>query len=285
MRIKKLMMRAVILMCALGLTLSVVHQLLKPNLLNAKEIYKGVYLTIEDIDDQGGDKSRVMMTKIQWDTPGLEIYNRKFSYPVDSDNSEQFHYRLSYADYALRKEGASVLVNTTLYRPAPIWRIFPGLPVRTNETIVQNGAVSHVHDHSYLLYWDRNMNLQAITAKPPDRLSLEKAWIGIGLQGIQINNGKPAQGAIDTDQEQFDRTFIGVNPSQKTLYLFAFQNVTAETAVDYAVAAGVQYGGSVDSGNSSNLLIGYNANGIFPHTGVRNSRPLGAYLVVKADRL
>lgn len=226
-KIKKLNMRALVLLSTLGLTLSAAHQLLKPDLSNATEIYKGVYLTVEDIDGHDGYKSRVMMTKIQWETPGIEIYNRDFSYPVDPNNSEQFHYRLTFADYALLKERASVLVNTTLYRPAPIWRIFPGLPVRTNETIVQNGAVSHVHDHSYLLYWDRDMNQHTLTTKPPDKLSLEKALTGIGLQGTQINDGKPSRGAISEAQEKFDHTFIGVNPELKTLCLIAFQNTQA----------------------------------------------------------
>lgn len=279
------MKRALLFMSVVGCILSVAHQVLKPDLSSAKEIYKGVYLTVENIDGEDGDRSRVMMIQVQWDTPGIEIYNRKFSYPIDPDNAEQFHYRLSYADYALLKEQASVLVNTSLYRPAPIWRIFPGLPVRTNETVIQNGVASHVHDHSYLLYWDRSMNVNILTIKPPDKLSLEQAWIGIGLQGIQINDGKPAHSAITTVQEKFDRTFIGVNSEQNTLYLIVFQNIAADKAVEYAVAAGVQFGGPVDSGQSSNLLVGYDANGIIPHTGVRNSRPLGAYLVVKAARL
>jgi len=285
MRIWRWIKRLLISALILGAGCAALYWILLPDLIERTEIYKGVFLKVEDIKNSDGESSRVMMVEIHWDTHGVSIANRDFSYPVDSDDPEQPHYKLSYADFALIKEQASVLVNTTIYDPNQKWRFMPGLPVRTNETIVQNGISSHIHEHSYLLYWDRDMNAHMVHHKPPDKENLEAAWVGIGLQGIPINNGKPAYNAIGNTDEKFNRMFIGVNSDEKVLYLFYFDNAFAYTALDYVAASGAQYGGQLDSGRSCNLLIGNKAKGILPHTGIRKSRALGGYLIVKAEEI
>jgi hypothetical protein len=124
------------------------------------------------------------------------------------------------------------------------------------------------------------------TTKPPSPETLEQARMGIGLQGIQISEGFARTNTIDDRDMAYDRTFIGVDPERHILTILVFEKATAYLVIQRALEAGVMFGGQVDSGSASHLLIGDNAGaGIRPHTGIRNWRPLGAYLTVHANPL
>ena len=245
------------------------------------EIYQGVYLTIEKLPNDGS----VMIVEAHWDQHGVEIHNRDFSFPVKTGDPKGPHYTLAYADLALAKEQAAVLVNTTLFSTDSLKSVIPGTPVRSNETLVVNGKISHVHAHSYLLYLTSDGEAGVSGTKPPRTSLLGKTFTGIGLQGIQILDGKPRYGAIEDHEKIHARTFIGIDPDKKVLYLMAFEGTDARTMIDTAIRAGVIHGGQLDSGNSTNLLIGSNAKGVKPHTGIRNCRPIGPYLTIKAEPL
>jgi hypothetical protein len=268
------------LLCAFSL-----FWILRPSVMDRREIYRGVFLTVEKVRQQEHGSGRVMIIEVHWDTPGVSFANRRFDFPIDPANQDNPHYRLAYADWALLRKGASVLINTTIFHPDSLASFLPGYPVRSNETLVVEGEVSHIHAHSYLLYWDKQGEVHLQRSKPPDPGSLSEAVTGIGLQGIPVSEGQQRHRAIDHHEELFSRTFIGVNPGRKVLYLLAFEKASAFYMLDKAVEAGVIYGGQVDSGNSTNLLIGWNAAGILPHTGIRHWRPLGPTLTVFADPL
>jgi hypothetical protein len=123
-------------------------------------------------------------------------------------------------------------------------------------------------------------------SKPPSQENLDRARMGIGLQGIQISEGLARTNTIDDRDLAYDRTFIGVDPEQHILYILVFEKATAYMVIQRALEAGVMFGGQVDSGSATHLLVGENAGGdIRSHTGIRNWRPLGAYLTVHADPL
>ncbi len=157
------------------------------------------------------------------------------------------------------------------------------MAVRSLETLVVESRVSHLHEHSYLLYWDDEMRAGALTHKPPDPEILQKARLAIGLQGVQVSEGLPRTNTFADLDLLGDRTFIGIDPEREILFLMAFEKASGHLMIDRAVEAGVIYGGQVDSGDGTTLLIGPGAEGLPPHSGIRNPRPLGPYLQIIAD--
>lgn len=274
---------SLILLCALALAF--LHLTYKPVSQSRTEIYRGVFLTVEELPKSPEGSGKVMIVEVHWDTPGIRIENRPFDYQFGPENPISPHYDLEFADLALRRLNAELLVNTTMYVPGELYKAWPGKSVRSLETLVVDGRVSNVHQHSYLLYWDELDNVHLQQTKPPSEESLANAVTGISLQGIPISGGQirlSAQGGTD---KHIARTFIGVDPIRRILYLMAFENVSGSYMIYRAQQEGVIFGGPVDSGTSTHLLIGKNAKGIKSHTGIRNMRPLGPYLTIQAEPL
>lgn len=250
-----------------------------------KQIFRGVYLTVDAAQETVANGGKVMIVEAHWDVPGVKLVHRPYSYSDAPTDPAASHYRLEWADWGLLRTGAAVLANTSIYYPAEFWRSLPGFSVRSLETIVVDGQPSHVDPNSYLLYWDSSMEAHLQATKPPALDALERAVLGVGLQGVQVLDGFPRYQAIDGDEERSPRTFLGVDPDRKVLYLIAFEDATARFMIDRAVESGVIFGGQLDSGGASHLLVGWGASGTPPHTGFRHWRPLGPYLMVFAEPL
>ncbi|MEX0330512.1 MAG: phosphodiester glycosidase family protein [Puniceicoccaceae bacterium] len=280
MRRRKKLYQLVFSLIILALSCWALLWFLRPGTQPRTQIFQGIFLTVEETPS-----GRLMIVEVHWDTPGVQFSNRAYSFPVDPTNQDSPHYRTTFADWALFREGAAVLVNTTLFLPDSLKTFLPGYPVRSNETLVVDGEVSHVHDHSYLLYWDADGNVHLQRSKPPSPESLDAAVSGIGLQGIPVSQGQVRPRAISDHGEANARTFIGVDPERKVLFLMAFEKATPIQMLEQAVAHGVKVGGQVDGGSSTNLIIGTGAKDLPPHTGIRGWRPVGPYLIVKAESL
>lgn len=259
-----------------------IHQ---PQIQSRSEIYNGVHLTVEEVKRGLDGEGKLMLVEVFWDTPGIRIENRRFDYPVDPEDPSTPHYKLEFADLALRRSKSSVLMNTNLYAPGSMIHSIPGRPVRSVETLVVDGVVSHVHDHSYLLFWNAAKDAKFLQSKPPDANSLSEAVFGLSTQGVQVAEGQARYNALGDREETHARTFIGIDPNKRILYLMAFENISGYAMIDRAIEAGVIFGGQLDSGDSTHLLIGENANGVRAHTGIRNLRPLGPYLTIYAEPL
>lgn len=266
-------------------TLAVLYVVFRPAPMARQEIFQGVFLTVEDLAGSDQGTGRIVIAEIHWDTPGVRLVHRDFDKAFSPQDPASPHYRLTFADWALMRHQPAILVNTTRYFPEAYLRSLPGMPVRSLETLVVDKQVSHLHDHSYLLYWDREGAAHMLTRKPPDPESLAAAVLGIGLQGIQVNEGRAAYNALSSLDLVGSKTFLGVDPERRILWLFAFENASGRLMIDRAVAEGVVFGGQVDSGDGTSLLVGFGANGVLPHTGIRYRRPLGPYLKIYAEPL
>jgi hypothetical protein len=256
---------------------------LRPSTMERTEIFKGVFLTVEQLPSSEHGGGRVMIAEVHWDTPGVELVHRAYTWPLAPENPAAPHYKLTLPDWSLFKYRPALLVNTTRYDPHGPLDSIPGRPVRSVETVVVDGQPSHVHPHSYLMYWDADKRARLLENKPPDAASLAAAVMGISLQGYQIAGGRPHPHSMDSRADLIDRTFIGFDPTRNILYLLAFEKASGDLMIDRALRAGVMFGGQVDSGSATALLVGYGGAGVRPHTGIRNWRPLGPYLKVIAE--
>ncbi|NDV62943.1 hypothetical protein G0Q06_10810 [Puniceicoccales bacterium CK1056] len=256
--------------------------LLKPGVTDRREIFHGVYLTVEELEQNEQGSGKAMIVEVHWDTPGVKLRHRPFSFEPDPDDPEAPIYRLEPADLGLLRHGASVLVNSTRYLPEALYRSFPGAKVRSVETLVVDGKMSHLHKHSYLMYWDKDGNAHQLVRKPPTQESIEEAVLAMGIQGVQVWDRKAHYRALGDRDLLISRTFIGIDTERHILWLMAFENVSGYRMIDRAVELGMEFGGQMDSGDGTSLLIGSGAKDLLPHTGIRFRRPLGPYLMVDA---
>lgn len=255
---------------------------LRPTVSGWRAIYRGVdYYAAEMPAPSSG---RVMAVRLHLDEPTLQLMMR----PVDPQLlSQGRQYRLSMADYERSRYGLAVLMNSALYHPGARWRSFPGMPVSALESVLRDGELSHVDPHSYMLWLDRARRPHLETAKPPRPELWKDAWWGVGLQAAQVTAGqvRPEAMAPHHKNRLIPRSFLGFDAEKRVLYLIAFERTDAMTMAAKSASLGVKFGGMMDSGSSTSLLLGPEAAGLPRFTGIRGTRPLGPFLGVWAQTL
>lgn len=256
------------------------YVVLRPSNTLRKEIFKGVYYSCLDVPKKFGD-GKVMITEIHWDDPGVELFFRRF-YPASSGRP---HFTLLPADYLLWKYDLSVMINSTRYLPGEWWKSFPSRKVDSLETLVWDGEVSHIHEHSYLFGWDEEGNFLVETRKPPSTGFLDSLKWGIGIQSISILDGELRMSAMNKEAGPDSRTLFGVDAEKKILWFLVFDHVTELGMNTVGRDAGVMIGAQLDASDASTLIIGPGARGIPPFTGIRGRRPLAAVFGIRAEPL
>lgn len=243
-----------------------------------EEIYKGVYLSTLDIPKQYGS-GKVMIAEIHWDEPGVDLFFRPF-FPRAAMRK---HFTLMPADYLMWKFDLSVLINSVRYVPGEWFKSYPFQRVDALETLVYDGKVSHIHNHSYMFGWDAEENFLYDTQKPPRPEFLDQLKWGIGVQSISVMGGELRMEAMNQIADLDSRTFLGVDPVNKIMWLIVYDKIDDLGMNTIARDAGVIVGGKLDSNDAATLIIGQGATGVLPYTGIRGRRPLGGIMGVKAS--
>jgi len=243
-------------------------------------LHPGVSYKVWNIRGHDPDnRSRAMAIRVNLRNPAVRVVHRSFS-PGALERGR--HFILSWADLEIRKHPESIaILNTARYELPGFLDHFPGASVRALESVIVNGILSHRHAHSYLIWWSENGDLHFETRKPPPDPLPVNAWMGVGVQGIQVLDGHPQYFTLTDIDTEISRSFLGADPEGDVLWLMAFESVTGRRMIDEVLGMGIPYGGQVDSGNSTNLLMGDNLPGIRAYSGIRNIRPLAGYFVVE----
>jgi hypothetical protein len=252
---------------------------LTPGSIPREEIAPGVFLHVDQVSGKQASGA-VMVVEMHWDTPGTEIVMR----PLDKQlKTSGRHYRLTAASWEVWRNDYVVLLNGTLVTPADVLSSYPGAAVKSNESVVANGEWSHVHAHSYLLWWDAGGNGYVEPTKPPSAASRENAVNGIGVQALQVATGTLQEATLGTESDALreSRSFIGIDPERRILWLIAFEDATLRYAAGFTAKLGVPFAGQLDSGSATTMIIGPGADEITPFTGIRNSRLLGGYIAIR----
>lgn len=268
-------------LACLGLcVLLVFFVVLSPKNLPKLEIYRGVFLTVEEVSEEFG-KGKVMIAEIHWDEPGVELY---FS-PFRQHDIEGRHFTLLPADYLRWAADLDIMINTTRYYPEEWWKSWPLRSVTSLETLVCDGTVSHIHPLSYMFGWDEGENFIYQNSKPPSPEFLAQLKWGIGVQSVSIHNGQINEAALDRNIVYDSRTFLGVDPVEKVLWLIVGETISEIGMNTIATRQGVIVGGQLDTQDASNMIIGSGASGVRALTGIRGRRMLGGTMGVRAERL
>ena len=253
---------------------------LLPTPMTKTEIFQGVHYLSAEIENREGTTGRMMAFEIELDAPGLEFFIR----PLDPEATEEgAQYVLRWADLEVLRHDLALLVNGALYRPGEWSKSYPGARVSAVESLVIDGELTHLHQHSYLIWLDETLLPYVETKKPPPADAVRRAKWAIGVQALQVVNGKPIDRTTENRAQIMKRTFIGVDPKQRKLWLLVFEAIDSYQMAEIAAEMGIVYGGQLDSDNGTWGIVGPGAEGVRAMTGIRGGRPLASYLGIRAS--
>jgi hypothetical protein len=115
-------------------------------------------------------------------------------------------------------------VNGTLFESNSSWWLrMAGDLARGVETVVADHVVSHLWEHTYLLWFDEQLTPHLRQSKPPAAADLVCAKWGVGGQGVGLRDGNVSAGA---DRAPDSRTAVAIDGQRNLLFLAVGQNIS-----------------------------------------------------------
>src|SRR5947209_5886124 len=155
------------------------------------EIFAGVVYGCDRLEATPEGSGLVHWARIDLTVPGIELYVT----PLDPTAVAQgWQYRLAGIETVLEKEELALVINGALFSSNSGWLRKSGDLARGVETVVSDHEVSHLWEHTYLLWFDDLLTPHLGPSKPPTATELAQAKWGIGGQGVGLRDGKLAEG-------------------------------------------------------------------------------------------
>jgi hypothetical protein len=245
-----------------------------------RTIFSGVTYGCETLQRPDEGSGVLHWLRVDLAAPGIELYVT----PLDPSAVESgFQYRLRLIDDVLRSEGLAVIVNGSLFTSKVSWRPrWPGDLANGVETVVSDHVTSHVWEHTYLLWFDDQLNAHLRPSKPPRPEELLAAKWAIGGQAVWLQEGRVWSGA---ERKPDSRTAIGIDPQRKLLFLAVAEWASPRLALEQLARLGARNGMLLDGGASSALAIGKGARGLAGGTLFGGWRPVATFFGIRARRL
>lgn len=230
------------------------------------QVYRGITYSCERLPQTSESGGLLHLVKVDLSVPGV----RFFLTPLDpAAVSAGWQYRLAYVSDVVRRRRLAVGVNGTLFYSAdPFYFRLSGDKAHGVETLVADHVVSHVWQHTYLLWWDDRNIAHLERSKPPSEQVLAAARWGIGGQYPLLLDGKMPPGVGHAPDQ---RTMIAANPQQRLVWLACFDRASYAVAGRTLAAKGATLGILVDGGWSCSMALGPEA------AGVRGGRVSGCW--------
>lgn len=244
----------------------------------ATQIYHGIWYSCIEIDAGIEGSGLAHIVKIDLTDPEVELYIT----PVDPEAVKLgAQYRLTFAQSVADQERLAVVINATQFaamHSVPL----PGTLADSNETIVADGHVNHVHPHSFLLWFDDDLVPHLEMKKPPPAAALRQARWAISGLSIAMREGRPRETAYREPDRQ---TCIGIDSRRRLLWLAVFERTTTRLAMQMLAEHGAKEAIRVDSGDSSTMVIGSEAVNVDPGTVLAGQRPVATFFGIRARPL
>jgi hypothetical protein len=190
---------------------------------------------------------------------------------------------LRWIDDVIKDERLAVAINGTLFTSKYGWRPrLPGDFANGVETVVSDHVASHFWEHTYLLWFDDDLNPYLRPSKPPNPAELRQARWAIGGQGVGLHHGKVWSGV---DRQPDSRTAIGIDADRKLLFLAVTEWASPHLVLEQLAKLGARDGMLLDGGGSSAMGIGEGARGLSRGALFGGSRPVATFFGVRARRL
>jgi hypothetical protein len=150
------------------------------------------------------------------------------------------------------------------------------------ETVVSDHVASHFWEHTYLLWFDDDLNPHLRPSKPPKAAELRQAKWGIGGQAVWLHDGKVWPGS---DRRPDSRTAIGIDAERKLLFLAVAQWASPHLVLERLAQLGARDAMLLDGGSSSAMATDEGARGLARGALFGGSRPVATFFGVRARRL
>jgi hypothetical protein len=185
------------------------------------KIFEGITYGCEQLEPSDEGHGSVYWTRVDLTAPGIELYVT----PTDPTAlSRGWQYRLRRVGDVVDNDGLAVAINGTLFTSAPSWRpSMTGDFANGVETVVSNHVVSHLWEHTYLMWFDDALTPHLRSSKPPTASELARAKWGIGGQAVWLSNGKVWTGS---DRAPDSRTAVAIDQSRKLLFLAVANDIS-----------------------------------------------------------
>src|SRR5262249_42309128 len=182
------------------------------------EIFTGMGYGCEVLQPPAEGRGIVHWLRVDLSAPGIELYVT----PLDTSAVRQgWQYRLRSIGDVVEEERRSVAINAAMFTSTPRWRPrLPGDLANGGETLVSNHVVSHLWEHTYLLWFDDVLRPHLRRSKPPTPAELQAAKWGIGGQAVWLEKGRVWPGS---DRNPDARTAVAIDPNRKFLFLAVAQ--------------------------------------------------------------
>ena len=239
-----------------------------------KEIFQGVYYGCERVADTPQSGGLMHWIRADLNVPGVSLYVT----PLDLEaEAKGFEYKLRHVSTAVIDDHLAAAVNGTLFFSDSTLIRLPGDLAISNETVVADHVMNHIHKHSYLMWWDDNMMAHQQRTKPPTPAVIAKTKWGISGQQPILYYGA-LSGNLDPDW----RTVIAADPDRHLVWIACFDwssfRFAAKTMADHGAKIAV----SVDGGTSMAMSIGTGARNVRSGTVTGNWRPVATQFGFRA---
>jgi Phosphodiester glycosidase len=244
------------------------------------EIFKGITYGCERLEATEEGSGLLHWARIDLTAPGIELYVT----PLDpSAVAQGWQYRLRHIKDIVDREHLAIAVNATLFTSNSGWRprMSGDLANGGGETVVADHVVSHVWEHTYLLWFDDQLMPHLRPSKPPSAAELAIAKWGIGGQGVGLQDGKVSLGSTSPDS----RTAVAVDRQRKLLFLAVGEYISPRLVLQTLADLGAKDGMLLDGGDSSSMVLGKDAAGVSAGVLYGGWRPVATYFGVRAKPL
>ena len=245
-----------------------------------RAIFSGITYGCEFLERTEEGHGILHWVRIDLSAPGIELYVT----PLDSSAvANGVQYRLRWIDDVLQKEGLAVVINGALFTSEPKWRPrLPGDLARGVETVVSDHVTSHIWEHTYLLWFDDQLNAHLRPSKPPRPEDLRRAKWGIGGQGVGLQGGRVWSGS---DRKPDRRTAVGIDAERKLLFLTVAEWASPRLILEELAKLGARDAMLLDGGSSSAMAIGEGSQNLTRQALLGGWRPVATFFGVRARRL
>jgi hypothetical protein len=245
------------------------------------DVFQGVVYGCEPLAAGAEGSGVIHWVRVDLNAPGIELYVT----PQDPEARQQgWQYRLRWVASVARQEKLAVAINGALFTSTPTWRPrLPGDLARGVETVVSDRVVSHVWEHTYLLWFDDRLTPTLETTKPPSPKVLAAAKWGIGGQGVGLQGGKLRH--INSRVPDAARTAIAIDRERKLLFLAVGATVSPNLILATLARLGAKDGMLLDGGGSTTMAVARDQPGRAVETLVGGWRPVATQVGVRARPL
>jgi Phosphodiester glycosidase len=243
------------------------------------EIFDGITYGCELLPATEEGSGLLHWVRIDLTASGIELYVT----PLDASAVAQgWQYRLRRIKNIVNKEHLAIAINAAMFTSNAGWRPqMPGDLANGVETVVADHVVSHLWEHTYLLWFDDHLTPQLRPSKPPAAAELGKAKWGIGGQGVGLQNGKV--GGVSSSPDA--RTAVAVDRERKLLFLAVGEYISPRLMLQKLADLGAKDGMLLDGGGSSSIALGKDAAGVPAGVLYGGWRPVATCFGVKAKPL